>query len=84
MPKTIYEARPNRESGPIGFFECRDDAEKAAKHRDDWGGDGVVIPRTLHESYESFDQSRKIDLIESAKKKLTADEREALGLSPLG
>lgn len=67
----------------IAFFTHRKDAVKAARNAGPMGTDGSVrkVQRPkVFESYADYEKHVKFDLRERALQKLTAEERQALGL----
>lgn len=67
----------------IAFFTHRKDAVKAARCTGLMGTDGSVrkVQRPkVFESYADYEKHVKLDLRERALQKLTAEERQALGL----
>lgn len=67
----------------IAFFTHRKDAVKAARNAGPMGTDGSVrkVQRPkVFESYADYEKHVKLDLRERALQKLTAEERQALGL----
>ena len=84
----VYEAMENADAtegrGPmvrIAVFKKEADAKRAAKGRGVMGyGDGEVQTLQIHDTFDDWGRSKVIDARESGLKKLTPEEREALGL----
>lgn len=86
--KTIYLAQRNADlnegRGPnitLGGFVTQEAAKKAAAG---WGvmgfGDGDVVPLKVYDTFAEYAKAHREEVIEKALRKLTAEEKEILGL----
>lgn len=66
--------------GTIAAFRYEAEAIKAAACKGEWGSDGSVRMLELYDSYAEYKEDDKRKAIESAKAKLTPEERRLLGL----
>jgi hypothetical protein len=62
----------------IAYFIHKEDAVRAAQGKAIGGGENGVFPIKIYQTFDEYDLDRIRRLIESAKNKLTGEEREAV------